>query len=116
MKRKIGTLATVARLIVGFILFASMFYGHFIKGPFKPLSWIIGLLVFPVIFLVWQYLRARRHPARLEADNPVATIINLIIFLALYFTYLYVPSIAFMSDSVLIFYGLSMLLAAYRGY
>ncbi|MGE5222373.1 MAG: hypothetical protein ACM3PY_08050 [Omnitrophica WOR_2 bacterium] len=114
-KRDIGPIGTVARIVLGFILFGSVFYGHFIKGPFRPLPWVIGLLVFPAIFIIWQYLRARRNPARLEANGPVATVINVIIFFALFFTFIYAPAIAFLSDAVLIFYGLSMLLAALRG-
>jgi hypothetical protein len=39
-----------------------------------------------------------------------------VVFFACYFTYLYAPPLAFMSDAVLIFYGLSMLLAGLRGY
>jgi hypothetical protein len=97
-------------------MFGSVFYGHFIKGPFKPLPWVIGLLIFPAIFTTWQYLRARRNPARLEANSPIATILNIVIFFVFYFTFLYAPAISFMSDAVLIFYGLSMLLAALRGY
>ncbi|HEX9028421.1 MAG TPA: hypothetical protein VF823_04535 [Anaerolineales bacterium] len=115
-KREIGPLGTAARIILGIVLFGSVFYGHFIKGPFRPLPWVIGLLIFPIIFLIWQYLRARRNPARLEANSPVATVLNVAIFFAFYFTYIYAPAIAFMSDAVLIFYGLSMLLAALRGY
>jgi hypothetical protein len=114
-KRDIGPIGTVARIIIGFILFGSVFYGHFIKGPFKPLPWIIGLLVFPALFIIWQYLRARRNPARLEANGPVATVLNVVIFFAFFFTFIYAPAIAFLSDAVLIFYGLSMLLAALRG-
>ncbi len=114
-KREIGPIGTVARLILGFVLFGSVLYGHFIKGPFRPLPWVIGLLVFPAIFIIWQYLRARRNPARLEATGPVATVINVVILFAFYFTPFYAPAIAFMSDAVLIFYGLSMLLAAVRG-
>jgi hypothetical protein len=115
-KREIGSLGTAARVILGLIMVGSVFYGHFIKGPFIPLPWVIGLLVFPAIFTTWQYLRARRNPARLEADGPVATVLNVVIFIAFYFTFLYAPAIDFMSDAVLIFYGLSMLLAALRGY
>ncbi len=114
--RDIGPIGTAARIILGFILFGSVFYGQVIKGPFRPLSWVIGLLLFPAIFLVWQYLRTRRNPARLEANGPVATVLNVVIFFAFYFTYVYAPPIDFMSDAVLIFYGLSMLLAALRGY
>jgi len=116
MNRKIGTVGTLARIILGLILFGSVFYGHFIKGPFRPLPWVIGLLIFPAIFIIWQSLRARRNPARLEANSPVATVLNVAIFFAFYFTYIYAPSIDFMSDAVLIFYGLSMLVAALRGY
>ncbi len=116
MARKIRPLGTVARIIVGVILFGSVFYGHIIKGPFRPLPWVVGLLIFPAIFTTWQYLRARRNPARLEANSPLATVLNIVIFFAFYFTFLYAPGIAFMSDAVLIFYGLSMLLAAARGY
>ncbi len=116
MARKIRPLGTVARIIVGVILFGSVFYGHIIKGPFRPLPWVVGLLIFPAIFTTWQYLRARRNPARLEANSPLATVLNIVIFFAFYFTFVYAPGIAFMSDAVLIFYGLSMLLAAARGY
>lgn len=116
MNREIGPLGTVVRIILGLILFGSVFYGHFIKGPFKPLPWVIGLLVFPALFTIWQSLRARRHPSRLEANSPIATVLNIVIFFVFYFTFLYAPAIAFMSDAVLIFYGLSMILAALRGY
>ena len=114
--RDIGPIGTVARVILGSIFFGSVFYGHIIKGPFMPLPWVIGLIIFPAIFITWQYLRARRNPAKLEANGPIATIINVVIFFAFYFTYIYAPSIDFMSDAVLVFYGLSMLLAALRGY
>ena len=116
MKRTIGPIGTGVRIILGLIMFGSVFYGQLIKGPFRPLSWVIGLLIFPGIFIIWQYLRARRNPARFEDNGPVATVLNVVIFFAFYFTYVYAPSIDYMSDAVLIFYGLSMLLAALRGY
>lgn len=116
MKRTIGPIGTGARIILGLILFGSVFYGQIIKGPFRPLSWVVGLLIFPAIFIIWQYLRARRNPVRLEANGPLATVLNVVIFFAFYFTYGYAPSIDFLSEAVLIFYGLSMLLAALRGY
>lgn len=116
MTREIGIIGTLTRIILGSILFGSVFYGHVIEGPFRVLPWFIGLIVFPGIFLAWQYLRARRHPTKLEARGPIATVINVIVFFAFYFTSVYAPAIEFMSDAVLIFYGLSMLLAAVRGY
>jgi hypothetical protein len=116
VKRTIRPFGTLVRVVLGLIMFGSVFYGHFIKGPFRPLPWVVGLLILPAIFTVWQYLRARQNPTRLEANSPVATMLNIVIFFAFYFTYLYAPTIAFMSDGVLIFYGRSMLLAALRGY
>ncbi len=115
-KRQIRPLGTAIRIVLGAIMFGSVSYGHFVRGPFRPLPWVIGLVVFPAIFTTWQYLRARRNPARLEADSPIATVINVVIFFAFYLTPFYARAIAFMSDAVLIFYGLSMLLAALRGY
>ncbi len=116
MKRGIGIFGTVARVMIGAILFGSVLYGHFIKGPFRPLPWAIGLIALPAVFITWQSWRARRNPARLEANGPIPTVINVLILVVFYFTYLYAPAIDFMSDAVLIFYGLSMLLAALRGY
>jgi hypothetical protein len=115
MKRAIGPVGTGARIVLGSVFFGSVCYGQIIKGPFRPWPWVIGLLILPAIFLLGQSLRARRNPARLAATGPVATVLNIGIFFAGYFTYLYAPAIAFMSDAVLIFYGLSMLLAALRG-
>jgi hypothetical protein len=116
MKRQIGILGTTARIIIGTWLFGSVLFGHFVRGPFRPLPWVMGLIVFPAIFIIWHSLRVRRHPARFEATSPFATVLNVVIFFAFYFTFIYAPSIDFMSDAVLIFYGLSMLLAALRGY
>src|ERR1041385_8712144 len=90
-KRQIGPLGTVVRIILGVIMFGSVFYGHVIKGPFRPLPWVVGLLIFPAIFTIWQYVRARRNPTQLRANSPIATILNIVIFLAFYFTYLYAP-------------------------
>ncbi|MBV9229851.1 MAG: hypothetical protein JOZ18_11100 [Chloroflexi bacterium] len=115
-RRDIGPLGTATRLCLGCIMVGSVVYGQIMKGPFQPLSWVIGLLVFPALSIIWQYLRTRRHPARLVATGPVAAILNAVIFFALYFTFLYAPAIAFLSDAALLFYGLSMLLAALRGY
>jgi hypothetical protein len=115
-QRDIGHVGTGARILLGGYLFGSVVYGQLIKGPFRPVPWVIGLLVLPALFLCWQALRAHHNPSRLAAHSPGATVLNVVVFCACYFTYLYAPPLAFMSDAVLIFYGLSMLLAALRGY
>jgi hypothetical protein len=114
MKRKIGIIGTTARVVVGTWMAGSALYGHIVRGPFQPLPWIIGLVLIPALFLTWQWARALRHPSRLKANGPIASTINIIIF---FYFWLWTPSwISFMSDAVLIFYGVSMLIAAVRGY
>src|SRR5215468_3051338 len=114
MKRQMGVLGTLARVIIGGWLVGSVIVGHFIRGPFRPLPWIIGLVVLPTIFIVWRWWAVRRNPARLEATGPLASAINVAVF---FYFWLWSPApLWFMSDAVLIFYGLSMLLAAIRGY
>jgi hypothetical protein len=114
MKRQIGMIGTTARVIVGTWLVGSVVYGHIVHGPFRPLPWMIGLVMLPAIFLTWQWARARRTTSKLRAHGPIASTINIIIFF--YFLLWTPPSIYFMRDAVLLFYGVSMLIAAMRGY
>jgi hypothetical protein len=114
MKRKIGIIGTTARMIVGTWLAGSVVYGHIMRSPFRPLPWMIGLIVLPAIFLTWQWARALRNPSKLRANGPIASTINIIIFF--YFLLWTPPSMSFMRDAVLLFYGVSMLIAAIRGY
>jgi hypothetical protein len=107
-QRSIGPQGTTARLVVGLALLGSVTWGHLARG-FHPWSWALGLLGFPVLLVAWQWLRARRTPARLEATGPVGHALNVAVFLVLY---LWEPT----SDATLVFYGASMLLAALRGY
>jgi hypothetical protein len=114
MKRQIGIIGTTARVIFGTWLVGSALYGHLVRGPFEPLPWILGLLIIPAIFLTWQRTRARRNPAKLTANGPIASTINIIVF---FYFWLWTPlSVSFMSDAVVIFYGVAMLTAAIRGY
>ena len=114
MKRQIGIIGTIARVIIGTWLAGTALYGHMVRGPFRPLPWITGLLLIPAIFFAWQWARSRRNPSRLKANGPIASTINIIVF---FYFLLWTPSsISFMADAVLIFYGVSMLIAAIRGY
>lgn len=113
--RAIGPLGTAARIALGALLFGSVCYGHLVRGPFRPLPWLLGLVVFPAAVTIWQYLRTRRTPTRLRADGPIATVLNIAIFLVCYFTYRYAPALGFLSDTALLYYGVSMLAAALRG-
>jgi hypothetical protein len=107
-RRQIGPVGTTARILVGTLLVGTVTWGHLARG-FHPSAWVLGLLGFPAVVVVLQWLRARRTPTRLEATGPVGHALNLALFLALY---LLEPT----SDAALLFYGASMWLAALWGY
>jgi hypothetical protein len=113
-RRQIGPAGTLARFLVGTAVLASVIEGH-VTGGFHPGPWILGLVGFPAAVTAWQSWRARRHPERLQATGPAAHLLNLGVFLALYLTTWYAPSLEVTSDAALLFYGTSMLLAAIRG-
>jgi len=113
--RMIGAMGTAARLLVGLVLLGSVLQGE-LAGPFRPAAWLLGLVGFPAVLLGWQWWRARRGRPRLRATGPLGHGLNIAVFLALYLTPWYAPSLRFTSDAALLFYGTSMLLAALRGY
>ena len=114
-RRGIGRWGTVARLVVGVVLLADVAFGHWARG-FHTAAWVLGLVGFPAVLLVVQWLRARTGRPPLRACGPVGHAVNLVVFLALYLTPFYAPPLSVTSDAALIFYGASMLLAAARGY
>jgi hypothetical protein len=109
-ERRIGTIGTGARILGGVAMVGSVVEGHVSEG-FHPWAWILGLAVFPAVALGSQWWRARRGAGRLHAVGPVAHLVNIAVFLALYLS----PWSA-TSDAALLFYGASMLVAAARGY
>lgn len=114
-RRQIGPAGSAARVVAGVALLGSVVQGHLSAG-FHPWSWVLGLVVFPAVVSGWQWRRARRGAGRLQATGPVAHLVNIAVFLALYLTTWYAPSLSVTSDAALLFYGASMLLAAVRGY
>lgn len=114
-RRRIGPVGTAARVVVGLYLVGSVIHGQW-TGVFEPAAWALGLIGFPAMLLAWQRLRARRNLPRLEATGPVEVTVVTAIGLALWTTPWYAPALAFTSDATLLFVGVSMLLAAVRGY
>jgi len=122
-QRQIGAFGTAARVVLGLVLLVYgllggklvVISGH-VRTGFEPLTLVLGLFVFPVMLLAWQWLRARRDPTRLQATGPVGTAINMVVLLALFLTPWFAPPLSFTSGAALVFYGASMLLAALRGY
>ena len=115
-RRRLGIIGTAARVIVGIALVADVVRGQTQSTGLQPGDWALGLIGFPAILFAWQWWRARRNPARLQATGPVAIALNLLVFLALWQTPTYAPALSVTSDAALLFYGTSMLVAAYRGY
>ncbi|MGH3389516.1 MAG: hypothetical protein ACRDOO_11640 [Actinomadura sp.] len=114
-RRAIGPAGTAARLIAGLTLAAIMAVVQ-LTGPVSPWSWILGLIGFPAVVLAWQWSRARRTPARLQATGPLGHALNAAVVLALLLTPLYAPALAATTNAAVIFYGASMLVAGVRGY
>ncbi len=121
--RQIGRVGTLARVLIGtLMLLYGLSEGRLqvqhgqVRTGFYPLAVAIGLIAFPALLLAWQGLRARTNPQRFEATGPLATTINIAVFIALVLTPRFAPPLAFTSDAALVFYGASMLLAAARGY
>ena len=113
--RAIARWGTAARVVVGIALVANVAYGHATRG-WHPAAWLLGLLMFPAVVVVGQWLRARCRPAPLRAVGATGHVLNVAVFLALYLTWWYAPGIDDVSDAALLFYGGSMLVAAVRGY
>ena len=114
-QRRIGPAGTAARAALGITMLGSVTYGH-LTGPFRPAPWVLGLIGFPILAWAWQRWRTHRTTAPLQATGPVPHVLNVAIFFALYLTPDYAPALSVTSDAALVFYGLSMLLAAARGY
>ncbi len=112
-RRAIGVIGTLARLGVGGWLLIDVTAAFQVAQWYEP---VLGLVVFPAILMLGQWLRLRSTVAPLRATGPVSVLVNVAIFLALWLTPEYFPPLAFTSDAVLYFAGASMLLAAVRGY
>ena len=75
--RAIGVGGTAARVVVGLMLLAIVLQGELSTRGINLLSLAVGLLGIPAVVLTWQWLRARRRPARLEATRPCEFVLNM---------------------------------------
>ncbi len=107
--RAIGPGGMLARIVV----VAGLYWLAFADK--RGLTWfvaLLGLVVFPGVLLVAQALRSRVSPAPLRATGPVGHAVNAAIIVGL-FVLPFPPDVR---DAVALFYGTSMLVAAWRGY
>jgi hypothetical protein len=114
LSRDIGPWGTAARLVVGLVLVGSVITGQ-LATHLTPAAWALGLGGFPMLVLVWHRWRIQRHPVRFTDTGPLISLVGVVLFAALYFTWWYAPALSITSDAALIFFGGSMLLAAFRG-
>jgi len=113
-RRRIGPGGTCARIGLGLVCLGTV--ADLQLSRFRPAPLALGVAGFPAMLLAWQWLRARRDPAPLQATGPLAHGLNVAVFLLLFATPWYAPALWVTSDAALLFYGASMLLAALRGY
>ncbi len=123
-KRQIGPIGTAARIVLGILLLAFGALGARIvlvhgvpRLEFDAAALVVGLLGFPAVIVAFQWVRARRVRSRLMETGPLATMLNVVVTLGLVIVIIYfVPAVSFIGAGALVFYGASMLLAAFRGY
>ena len=122
-RRHLGPIGTCARVVIGLLLLILGAAGGRVvivigAQPHVGLNLaalVLGIVVLPAVLLAWQWIRLRRDPSRLEATGPLATLVNILAF-ALLIGLSYVPQISYVGFAAFVFYGISMLLAAVRGY
>jgi hypothetical protein len=121
-RRQIGPVGTGARIVLGFVMLVfGAFGGRFVLVhglPQPEWDWAalaLGLVGFPALLLVLQWIRRSRNPSRLDETGPLPTTLNILVFALLVGT-ASVHAIAFVGFAAFVFYGASMLLAAARGY
>src|SRR5712692_10262926 len=92
-RRQIGTIGTVARVLIGFFMVLYGLTGgrievmhSSVQTGFDPLAVGIGVVAFPALLLAWQWIRARADKTRFEANGPLATTINIAEFIGLVLT------------------------------
>src|SRR5688572_28313753 len=114
MRRRLGLVGTVARAALGLWLVGDVLVGH-IRGPFRPLPWLLGLMVMPALMIISHRWWVRRHPGRLHAVGPIGHLTHLALFCGLLSLPYFVPNLWFAADAGLLFYGSAMILAAVLG-
>ena len=110
-RRAIGTIGTIGRVILGLFLILVPVWGPAWWGG-EGLHWhepAIGLILFPAVVLLFQWIRLQATTERLDATGALGFCVNLAVGIVLF-------SIPQTRDAFSLFLGVSLLLAAARGY
>jgi hypothetical protein len=109
--RRIGLLGTVSRAAVGLALLALgalEIHDNQIPGALGRYEIVIGLVVFPVIMVVIVSVAKRWADGPIRFTGPDGVAINCGIIVALF-------AIPYTREAAALFYGASLLVAAWRG-
>ena len=107
--RAIGPGGTLARLVVAAGLLWLAFAD---KRGLTGFVALLGLVAFPGVVLVVLALRSHFSPAPLGATGPVGHAVNAAIIVGLFV----LPFPPYVRDATALFYGASIVVAAWRGY
>ncbi len=110
-QRAIGKFGTVGRLGLG-VLFLWLAFSDLTLTEYSTPPWhafVIGLILLPAGLLAFQKIRLRFTQETLDATGPIGFAVNLCLGITLFL-------IPLTSESAVLFYGVSLLLAAVRGY
>ena len=79
--RRIGSLGTTARVVVGLALLVYVALGEQAGWRFVLVSWLLGVVGLPALAVAAPWWRARRTPARLDLTGPWGYGISVALFL-----------------------------------
>jgi multidrug transporter EmrE-like cation transporter len=113
--KEIGPVGSMARIGLGLGLVWGVVHGQ-LTTHFAPAPWALGLLGFSALALAWHWCHIHLRPAPFHDTSALSIVLGVALPVALYFTWWYAPASSFTSDAILIFVGLSMVLAALRNY
>ncbi len=113
--KDIGPIGTMARIGLGLGFVGSVVLGQLVTR-LAPDTWALGLIGFSALVLAWHWWRIHRNLAPFHDTSPLSFALSVALPLALYLSWWYAPAFSVKSWAALLFGGLSMLLAALRGY
>ena len=115
-RRAIGPFSTAARAVVGGGIVTIVVWDHAIGGV-DVWAWVIGLLALPGLTVAVMRWRAARHPEPLALlTGPLGYALWCATVCAIFAALWFAPSLSVLSDAALVFVGITMLVAAFRGY